>query len=438
MMPGPVRFDAAPPHGSAGGSLGAKPAALDPVLDFLEFIDAGRDQPLRTLLQHILLKARQLTDAEAGSIFIIRGRGGQRYLEPGSLQNDAIKLSAKRFFLPISKESIAGYVATTGETLFIEDLYNIPAGAPYIFRQETDRSLGYRSRTMLAFPLTNGKGAVVAVVQLINRRPAGGDRILPFEPSHAALIAPVNHFAGRAIERAEMTEAILEKNRRLREQSRTIAALQAQTEDAFMLSIRLLAKAAELHDEVTGNHILRVNEYSYALARHAGQKRAWCDEIRYSAQLHDVGKMSVDAAVLKKKGKLTSEEWEEMRRHPVYGFEILRVSPRLQMAADIARCHHEKWDGTGYPAGLRGEEIPFSARIVAIADIYDALRSSRPYKEGFSHDAACRIILEGDERIDPAKHFDPFLLETFAAHPDEMGEIWESLQDPAHPAEAAE
>ena len=139
--------------------------------------------------------------------------------------------------------------------------------------------------------------------------------------------------------------------------------------------------------------------------------------------------MSVDAAVLKKKGKLTPEEWEEMRRHPSYGFEILRVSPRLQMAADIARCHHEKWDGTGYPAGLRGGDIPVSARIVAVADIYDALRSSRPYKAGFSHEEACRIIIEGDERIDPRKHFDPEMLEVFERHHAEMGRIWDSLQD---------
>src|SRR5262249_2983664 len=156
-------------------------------------------------------------------------------------------------------------------------------------------------------------------VQLINRRPLGVERPLPFEQRHAALIAPVNHFAGRAIERAATTEAILLKNQRLRDQRRIIAGLQAETEDAFMLSIRLSAQAAELYDEVTGNHIIRVNEYSYALAMRLGRPRTWCNEIRYSAQLHDVGKMSIDAAILKKKGKLTDEEWQEMRRHPLYG-----------------------------------------------------------------------------------------------------------------------
>jgi HD-GYP domain-containing protein (c-di-GMP phosphodiesterase class II) len=200
-----------------------------------------------------------------------------------------------------------------------------------------------------------------------------------------------------------------------------------------MLSIRLLARAAELHDEVTGNHIVRVNEYSYALAKACGQSRRWCDEIRYSAQLHDVGKMSVDAAVLKKKGPLTPAEWDEMRRHPSYGYEILRESPRLAMAAEIARCHHEKWDGTGYPAGLAGEAIPLAARIVALADVYDALRSARPYKPGLSHEEACAVILDGDGRIDPRAHFDPDLLGVFRRESAEMATIWERLRDAPNP-----
>jgi HD-GYP domain-containing protein (c-di-GMP phosphodiesterase class II) len=399
------------------------------IFDFLEFIDQGSAVPLEELLHRVLLKARQLTDAEAGTIFVLRRAGQKRWLEPGSLQNDAIKVTTKPFVIPISRESIAGYVADTGETLFIDDLYTIPPDRPYTFRQESDRQSGYTSRTMLAFPLINDDREIVAVVQLINRRPRGQGKPRPFEPRHAELIRPVNHFAGRAIERAEMTEAILQKNRRLREQRRTITALQEETEEAFMLSIRLLARAAELHDEVTGNHIVRVNEYSYELARHVGQPKAWCDEIRYSAQLHDVGKMSVDAAILKKRGKLTPEEWQEMRRHPHYGWEILRESPRLLMAAEIARCHHEKWDGSGYPAGLSGQAIPLAARIVAIADVYDALRAERPYKPGMTHEEACRVVQHGDERIDPRRHFDPGLLEIFAEHHADFDRIWTALKD---------
>jgi HD-GYP domain-containing protein (c-di-GMP phosphodiesterase class II) len=417
-----------PPSAHRPASHRPDASELDLLVDFLEFIDIGGALPLSELLNRVLIKARRLTDAEAGSIFVVRGSGSKRVLEGGSLQNDAIDVTTQRLVLPLSQSSNGGHVAITGETLFLDDLYNIE-GRSFSFNSAVDRSLNYVSRTMLAFPLVNEHGSIVAVVQLINRRPPGSDRPLPFEPRHAALIAPVNHFAGRAIERAAMTDAILRKNQRLREQRRLIADLHAETEDAFMLSIRLLAKAAELSDEVTGNHIIRVNEYSYALAMRLGRPRAWCNEIRYSAQLHDVGKMSVDAAVLKKKGKLNETEWEEMRRHPLYGYEILRTSPRLGMAADIARGHHEKWDGSGYPAQLKGEAIPLSARIVAVADVYDALRSARPYKPGFSHEEACRIILEGDERIDPGRHFDPRVLAAFAAGHDEMARIWASFQD---------
>jgi HD-GYP domain-containing protein (c-di-GMP phosphodiesterase class II) len=401
------------------------------LVDFLEFIDQGRTYPLETLLQRVLLKARQITHAEAGTIFIVRRRGTERVLEPGSLQNDAIEIRAQPLVVPVSTGSIAGYVAVTGETLFIDDLYAIPPERPYRFHQASDASTGYRSKTMLAFPLTNDAGDVVAVVQLINRRPPGSKRPRPFEQRHAMLIAPVDHFVGRAIERAALTERIVAANEQLLSQQRTIASLQHETEEAFKLSISLLAKAAELHDDVTGNHILRVNEYAYALARAAGEPEPWCEEIRYSAQLHDVGKMSIDAAVLKKKGRLSPAEWQEMRRHPLCGYEILKQSPRLAMAAEIARCHHEKWNGSGYPAGLAGEAIPLSARIVAIADIYDALRASRPYKSGRGHEETCAVILRGDERIRPAEHFDPALLALFERHHAEFDAIWSKLGDDA-------
>ena len=116
-----------------------------------------------------------------------------------------------------------------------------------------------------------------------------------------------------------------------------------------------------------------------------------------------------------------------MMRHSEHGFQILSASDRLQMAAEIALNHHEQWDGGGYPAGSKGREIPISARIVALADIYDALRSERSYKPGFTHEQARRIVLEGDDRFDPHRHLDPRLVEIFAEHHQGMAEIWDSL-----------
>jgi HD-GYP domain-containing protein (c-di-GMP phosphodiesterase class II) len=139
--------------------------------------------------------------------------------------------------------------------------------------------------------------------------------------------------------------------------------------------------------------------------------------------------MSVDGKVLRKKGPLDDDERAEMNRHPLFGYRILEPSDRLQMAAAIALNHHERWDGTGYPNGRAREEIPIEARIVALADIYDALRSARPYKPGFSHEEARTIILEGDERMDPEGHLDPDLVRLFADRHAGMAEIWDKLSD---------
>lgn len=407
----------------------------NPVLEFLEFIEGQKDQSVQELLDKVLRKSRLMTKAEAGTIFIARRRGKERWLEPASVQNDAIKVKRADFIVPIGPGTIAGHVAHSGKTVLIEDVYEIPRRAPFKF-DPTREHKGYRTRSMFCFPLKNYQDEVIGVAQLINSRAQARAQPGPFDPVVVDLVAPISRVIGHSIERAAMLDEIKAKNSKLRERNRLlneqrvrIAALQNETEDAFQLSIRLLARAAEIHDEETGNHIVRVNEYSHFAAQTLGMPAAWCDEIRYSAQLHDVGKMSVDSAVLKKKGALDAEERAEMNRHTVYGHRILVASPRLGMGAEIALNHHEKWDGTGYPNGTRGEEIPLSARVVQLADIYDALRSARPYKPAFSHDKTARIITHGDARIDPRAHFDPGLIDLFARHHQEFARIWDRLHD---------
>ena len=409
---------------------------MDVLREFLEFIEYSKPQPAGELLRRVLLRSRALTEAEAGTVFIVRGRGKSKRLEAADTQNDRIELEPANFVLPVNKASIAGYTATTGETVFVADLYNIPDSLPFSFDPSFDREHGYCSRSMLSFPLLNHDRMVIGVVQLINRLDASGSGPIPFEREQADLIVPFNHIVGGAIERADMVDRISaqnirlrDRNRLLREQRARIAALQDETEEAFQLSINLLSRAAELHDEDTAKHVERVNEYSYFLAGKLGRSKAFCDEIRYSAQLHDVGKMSINVAILRKAGPLDEDERFEMMRHPEYGFQILSASDRLQMAAEIALNHHERWDGGGYPGGRKGKEIPISARIVTLADIYDALRSKRSYKTGFTHDRARRIFLEGDDRFDPCSHLDPRLVEIFAEYHQGMAEIWDSLSD---------
>ena len=407
----------------------------DQVLEFLQFVEGQKNQSASQLLDKVLRKSRLMTGAEAGTIFITRARGRTRWLEPASIQNDAVKVKSADFIVPIGPGTIAGYVAHTGRTVRIDDVYKIAPRSAYKFDPKFERK-NYKTHSMFCFPLRNLQNEVIGVVQLINRRVGKSKKLSAFPQDVEQLVAPIARVVGHSIERAEMLDQIRAKNktlstrnRQLAEQRARIATLQEETEAAFKVSVTLLARAAEIHDEETGNHIIRVNEYSYAIAKRLGMDDDWCDELRYSAQLHDVGKMSVDAAVLKKKGPLTPDERAEMNRHTEYGYQILTASPRLSLGAEIALYHHEKWDGTGYPNKIAGDNIPMSARIVQLADIYDALRSERPYKQAFSHAQAVSILTKGDERIDPHGHFDPKLIHLFADHHPEFDQIWTSLQD---------
>ncbi len=200
-----------------------------------------------------------------------------------------------------------------------------------------------------------------------------------------------------------------------------------ETEKAFIYTIEALARACEAAEEETGHHILRVNRYAGALAANMGLGDEFVATIAYSAQMHDVGKIKIPAAILLKEGALTPQEEAAIRMHPVYGEQILGDSPRLQVAREVAIAHHENWDGSGYPYGLKGEGIPLAGRIVKVADVYDALRSRRSYKPPMSHSEVLRVFREGDERVNPRAHFDSRLLETFFRTERMFEKIYESL-----------
>ncbi len=199
------------------------------------------------------------------------------------------------------------------------------------------------------------------------------------------------------------------------------------TENAFKYAVEALSRAAEANDEDTGNHIIRVNAYSIALAKELRQPDRFIDEIGFMAQMHDVGKIHIHPDILRKNGPLTAEEFGEIRKHPYYGAKILGDEQRLKMAKNIALTHHEKNDGSGYPDGLKGDEIPVEGKIVAIADIYDALRNPRSYKPAFSHEKTVDIITKGDGRTLPS-HFDPEILKAFLRIQGVFEEIYNKLR----------
>jgi putative two-component system response regulator len=191
--------------------------------------------------------------------------------------------------------------------------------------------------------------------------------------------------------------------------------------------IERLTSAAELRDEDTGLHISRIGLYASRLALQLGMPDDFVETLYVASSMHDIGKIGIPDSILLKPGSLTSEEFETIKLHPVIGKKILHGSSHrmLQMGESIAENHHERWDGTGYPAGLRGEETPLEGRIVMIVDQYDALRNSRVYKPAFDHRKSCDIILNGDGRT-RREHFDPHILDAFASIVDDMDAIFES------------
>ena len=199
------------------------------------------------------------------------------------------------------------------------------------------------------------------------------------------------------------------------------------TENAFRYAVEALSRAAEANDEDTGNHIVRVNAYSRAIARELRLPERFIEDIGFFAQMHDVGKIHIHPDILRKKGALNEMEFAEIKKHPVYGAKILGDEARLSMAKNIALTHHERFDGSGYPSGLKQKEIPLEGRIVSLADIYDALRNPRSYKPAYDHDTTVRIISQGDGRTLPS-HFDPEVLKAFIRIQSEFDEIYKKLK----------
>ncbi len=193
--------------------------------------------------------------------------------------------------------------------------------------------------------------------------------------------------------------------------------------------IRRLGRAAEFKDNETGMHVIRMSQYSLMLARAAGQPEDWCQLLYQAAPMHDIGKIGIPDRILLKAGKLDADEWEIMKQHALYGAEIIGNHPSalLQLAKEVALTHHERWDGTGYPNGLAADAIPLSGRIVAIADVYDALTSDRPYKTAWPEQQAVGYLQE-----QAGRHFDPDLIQHFIRCLPQIRQIQQQYAESAH------
>ncbi len=191
-------------------------------------------------------------------------------------------------------------------------------------------------------------------------------------------------------------------------------------------ALSLLAKAAEYRDEDTGNHIHRVANYSKLIAENYGLDEKFQEMLFFAAPLHDIGKIGISDDILNKPGRLNDEEMTTMKKHPYIGYNILKNadSPYVKLGAEISLYHHEKYDGTGYPNQISGSEIPLSGRIVAIADVFDALTSKRPYKEAWELEKAFDLLVS-----EKGKHFDPELVDCFINANEKIIKIYKTFND---------
>jgi len=202
-----------------------------------------------------------------------------------------------------------------------------------------------------------------------------------------------------------------------------------QIREGYIDTIIRLTTVAEYKDEETAAHIRRVGHYCQQMAKHLGWSEEDQETILYASPMHDIGKVGIPLEILLKSAKLTAEEFALVKTHTLIGADILHDSKSkyLQMAEMIALTHHERWDGTGYPRGLKKEEIPMAGRIMNIVDQYDALRGRRPYKSSLDHEVAVKIIVEGDGRTSP-EHFDPNLRKAFVELVPVFKDIFERLE----------
>jgi HD-GYP domain-containing protein (c-di-GMP phosphodiesterase class II) len=377
---------------------------LRKILGIMEDLQHLKD--LDALLDRVLMEARRLINADAGSIFLVDGD----LLKFSYIHNDSLfKFPSHKYLyanevLPIDSKSIAGYVAATGESVIIDDAYKISASLPFRFNRSFDDSSFYRTKSILAVPLRTSRDKIVGVLQIIN--PLGPDKkVISFGERDKLVLSYFANNAAVAIERALMTREVILR----------------------------MVKMCELRDpSETGTHANRVAAYAaeiyqkWAMSKgvRSNEIRKVKDSLRIGAMLHDLGKIAISDLILKKPGKLDGKEFALMQYHTIYGARLFAytTSELDAISAEIALNHHERWDGNGYPGkienifaadvqpgpGKKGEEIPIYGRIVALADVYDALISPRAYKAPFPEEDVLKYLREQS-----GSQFDPEAVEAF-------------------------
>jgi HD-GYP domain-containing protein (c-di-GMP phosphodiesterase class II) len=375
------------------------------LLSYADYVNRFED--ISTVIDIMLTEARDATSADAGTFYLVEG-GSLRfaYVQNATLfKENTQRLRYLNSVIPIDDRSISGYAALTRKSLNIADVAKIPDSVTYSFNRSFDDASGYHTISVLAVPVVGAGNKPIAVLQLINSKDASG-KIKPFDESD---IRYVNLLAGQTmpfLTRSIMTQRLIDS----------------------------MLKMSSMRDPLeTGAHVNRVGAFAAEIYHSWAEKhgvdedtlRIEKDTIRLAAMLHDIGKVAVPDAVLKKPGKLTEEEYDIIKTHCVSGASMYaNADSKIErMAYQITLHHHQRWDGTGYtgdPAEppLKGEAIPLPARITAVADVLDALVFSRVYKSAWTFDDAAAELVKG-----AGAQFDPEVVDAAIAVSDTLKAI---------------
>lgn len=321
--------------------------------------------------------ATELMNAQVGSLLLVDEKNNELYFEVALGEKGA---QVKEIRLKIG-EGIAGWVAQHGEPLIVEDVQKDPR-----FAKKADKKSSFVTRNMICVPVRI-KDKTIGVLQAINKEEGA------FAQEHLELFQMLANQVGIAIENARLMEDLRQ---------------------TFYETAEALAEAIEKRDPYTGGHTKRVLTYSMAAAGYMGLSREEMEQLKLSAILHDIGKIGVEDRVLRKQASLNDEEFGLMKTHPRMGAEIMQHVEKLKYVIPGMKYHHERFDGKGYPEGLKDVEIPLIARIISVADTFDAMTSDRPYRKGLSDEAAISELMKFS-----AIQFDPDVVKAFIeAHKD--------------------
>jgi len=332
---------------------------------------------LDELIPRIFIEVNKAIHAEAQSIWLVDEEAG---LIKCRFARGATADALKGVTVPLDAPSIVGTSVSKQESIIIKDAQNDPRRA-----RSVDEKTGFVTRSLMTVPLVLEDKSIGAI-QAVNKK----DGQL-FNQDDLDLFRSIADSAALAVNNAQLV---------------------ADLQNSYDLTLDALSAALDTRDRETEGHSRRVVEYTARLAAQIGLDKETIKSIRRGALIHDIGKIGVPDAVLNKPDSLNPEERKIIERHPQTGYYMLADIPYLQEEIKIVVCHHEKWNGTGYPFGLRGEQIALGARLFSIADTFDALTSDRPYRQGRPYEAARKIIEE-----ESGKQFDPQAVDAFLAIP---------------------